>query len=273
WILGWFMCKAVSYLQGVSVSASVNTLVAISLERFLAICYPMKGQITTRVARNVIVLIWTFSLLISLPWAVHFSLTPLTPDLPDIELCVEMWPHPSSELLYFILANLVLCYLFPLCLITACYVGIWVKVWRRHIPGETNGNARVSSVIQRSKLKVVKMMLIVVIIFVMSWLPLYIIFTRIKIGGDIEPNSLEENILVVIAPIAQWLGSSNSCINPVLYAFLNKKFRKGFKAIIKSKKCCGTLRYETPSSMVLTTRAVTLRSTQRFNGTHSTTAV
>ncbi|XP_076325264.1 neuropeptide SIFamide receptor-like [Tachypleus tridentatus] len=263
------MCKAVSYLQGVSVSASVNTLVAISLERFLAICYPMKGQITTRVARKIVALIWSFSLLISLPWAVHFSLSPLTPDFPDIELCVEMWPHPSSELLYFVLANLVLCYLLPLCLITACYVGIWVKVWRRRVPGETN----VSSAIQRSKLKVVKMMLIVVVIFVLSWLPLYVIFTRIKIGGDIKPNSLEENILVITAPIAQWLGSSNSCINPVLYAFLNKKFRQGFKAIIKSKKCCGTLRYETPSSMVLTTRAVTLRSTQRFNGTLSVTAV
>ncbi|XP_013793079.1 neuropeptide SIFamide receptor-like [Limulus polyphemus] len=241
--------------------------------KYLAICYPMKGQITTRIARKMVLFIWSFSFLISLPWAVHFSLTPLAPDLPEVELCVEMWPHSSSELLYFILANLVLCYLLPLCLITACYVGIWIKVWRRHIPGETDGNARVSSVIQRSKLKVVKMMLIVVIIFVMSWLPLYIIFTRIKVGGDIEPNSLEENVLIIAAPIAQWLGSSNSCINPVLYAFLNKKFRKGFKAIVKSKKCCGTLRYDSASSVILTTRAVTLRSTNRLNESLLTSTV
>lgn len=40
WTLGTFMCKAVSYTQGVSVSASVNTLVAISIERCVTISYP-----------------------------------------------------------------------------------------------------------------------------------------------------------------------------------------------------------------------------------------
>lgn len=46
----------------------------------------------------------------------------------------------------------------------------------------------------------------------------------------------------VATPIAQWLGSSNSCINPILYAFFNKKYRRGFAAIIRSRSCCGRLR-------------------------------
>ncbi|XP_042873443.1 neuropeptide SIFamide receptor-like [Penaeus japonicus] len=33
WMLGWVMCKFVAYVQGVSVSASVNSLVAVSLDR------------------------------------------------------------------------------------------------------------------------------------------------------------------------------------------------------------------------------------------------
>lgn len=33
WFLGWFMCKAVAYIQGVSVAASVYSLVAVSLDR------------------------------------------------------------------------------------------------------------------------------------------------------------------------------------------------------------------------------------------------
>ncbi|KYN08365.1 Neuropeptide FF receptor 2 [Cyphomyrmex costatus] len=37
WILGWFMCKAVAYIQGVSVAASVYSLVAVSLDSFIAI--------------------------------------------------------------------------------------------------------------------------------------------------------------------------------------------------------------------------------------------
>ncbi|CAG9797936.1 unnamed protein product [Chironomus riparius] len=33
WILGWFMCKTVPYIQGVSVAASVYSLIAVSLDR------------------------------------------------------------------------------------------------------------------------------------------------------------------------------------------------------------------------------------------------
>jgi hypothetical protein len=77
WIMGWVICKTVPYLQGVSVSASINTLVAISVERCLAICYPLKWQMTSRACRVVVFLIWTFSLIITLPWAIFFRLYPL----------------------------------------------------------------------------------------------------------------------------------------------------------------------------------------------------
>jgi hypothetical protein len=75
--MGWVICKTVPYLQGVSVSASINTLVAISVERCLAICYPLKWQMTSRACRVVVVVIWMFSLIITLPWAIFFGLQPL----------------------------------------------------------------------------------------------------------------------------------------------------------------------------------------------------
>lgn len=73
---------------------------------------------------------------------------------------------------------------------------------------------KVITIVFFSKVKVVKMLVVVVIIFVVSWMPLYIIFARIKLGGDV--NHWEENILAYITPVAQWMGSSNSCINPIL---------------------------------------------------------
>jgi hypothetical protein len=33
WLLGWWMCKTVPYVQGVSVAASVYSLIAVSLDR------------------------------------------------------------------------------------------------------------------------------------------------------------------------------------------------------------------------------------------------
>ncbi|PRD24318.1 UNVERIFIED_CONTAM: SIFaR [Trichonephila clavipes] len=209
---------------------------------------------TTSLARKIIAVIWIFSLLITLPWALYFQ---LESEDSETYYCVERWPHEESEKAYFLGANLSICYLLPLIIISICYVGIWIKVWKRSIPGETKGT-NADSVMQRSKLKVVKMMVIVVVLFVVSWLPLYIIFTMVKLGITVEENSIKEKVLVVMVPIAQWLGASNSCINPVLYTFYNKKFRKGFMAIIRSRSCCGTLRYETTHKG---TKSTVLRST------------
>lgn len=259
WMLGWFMCKTVSYLQGVAVSASINTLVAISVDRCLAICYPLKCQLSTRSVRKILLVIWSFSVAITFPWALYFTLQPIHPSIPGVTICVEQWPDERFSTLYFILAHLVLCYLFPLLLIIVCYACIWVKVWRRNIPGESK---QTDVMVQKSKLKVVKMMLVVVVIFVLSWLPLYIIFTRLKLGTAPEEGSVDWNLMLILTPVAQWLGASNSCINPVLYAYFNRKFRRGFVAIVKSRSCCGTLRE--PSSM----RGTTIRSAAGGAGGH-----
>ncbi|CAL8142351.1 unnamed protein product [Orchesella dallaii] len=247
WILGEWLCQFVSYLQGVSVSASIDTLIAIAIERYLAICHPMKCQISTRVCRILILIIWTFSFSISLPWAIYFRLTPLNPNIPDSELmvCTEEWPNAKLGNVYFAVAHLLFCYLLPLTLITICYTLILRKVSMRKIPQETK-NLSTELLVQRSKMKVIKMLLLVVVLFAMSWLPLYSIFTRVKFGP--QPSEWEDQLIRTITPIAQWLGSSNSCINPILYAFFNKKYRTGFKAVLMSRSCCSTLRVEVSAS-------------------------
>jgi len=230
---------------------------------------------TRRTARKIIIVIWLFSFIIASPWAVVFTLQPIDETLPDIMVCRDVWEDPKTEETYFIVANLGLFYIVPLIIITACYLAIWLKVWKRNIPGATENsdtktgkslNLQMDMLMQRSKLKVAKMMVIVVVIFVISWLPLYIVFTRIKMGGGFESESFDEKLFMAMAPFAQWLGSSNSCINPILYAFFNKKYRNGFAAIIKSKRCCGTIRYESTSTASAFYRqgTTTTRATRRM---------
>lgn len=96
--------------------------------------------------------------------------------------------------------------------------------------------------IHRSKVKVIKMLLVVVVSFALSWLPLYVLATRIKFGGS-SLSETEADVIDSLIPLAQWLGASNSCINPILYAFFNRRFRVGFRAILTSRSCCKPLRY------------------------------
>lgn len=148
-----------------------------------------------------IVFIWFIALTTTLPWAIFFDLVVIFGDAPDVQLCIEVWPASMNGALYFLIANLVFCYILPMILITLCYVLIWIKVWRRNIPTDTK-DAQMERMQQKSKVKVVKMLVAVVILFVLSWLPLYVIFARIKLGGDIEV--WEEEILQIATPIAQW---------------------------------------------------------------------
>lgn len=201
-----------------------------------------------------------------IPWALFFDLVNIYSDAPDIQLCVEVWPDSLDGSLFFLIANMVFCYFLPMGLIMLCYVLIYIKVWRRNIPTDTK-DAQMERMQQKSKVKVVKMLVAVVILFVLSWLPLYAIFARIKLGGEIEP--WEEEILVIVTPIAQWLGASNSCINPILYAFFNKKFRRGFVAIIKSRKCCGRLRYYETVAMM--SSSTSMRKSSHFYNNNSST--
>lgn len=117
--------------------------------------------------------------------------------------------------------------------------------YRRDIPSDTK-DIQLTRIQRRSKFKVVKMLLVVVIVFTLSWLPLYTFWLLVKF---IEPQNLPQwlqSALPVAVPLAQWLGASNSCINPVLYAFFNKKYRLGFQALIHSGSCCTPIRIDLP---------------------------
>ena len=163
--------------------------------------------------------------IVILPWALVFD---LVDDAGEI-FCVEVWPDHVDGDLYFLVGNLLLCYLLPLSGISLCYTLIWFRVLQRKIPRDTASVASVKKIHRKARFGVLKMLMVVILVFLLSWLPLYVIFTRIKFGPQLE--LWEQSLYSIITPLAQWLGSSNSCINPILYTFLNAKFRRAFLAI------------------------------------------
>lgn len=72
------------------------------------------------------------------------------------------------------------------------------------------------------------MVFVVIITFALSWLPLYTIFCVVKFWDYLLYDEKTQSIVNLILPVAQWLGASNSCINPIVYAYMNRKFRLSF---------------------------------------------
>ncbi|CAG7828595.1 unnamed protein product [Allacma fusca] len=136
------------------------------------------------------------------------------------------WPDPSLKL-YYSLALMILQYFFPLVVLVFTYTRIAVAVWGKRAPGEAeDGRDRR---LAKSKRKMIKMMLTVVIVYTISWLP----FNVIMVFSDVHGNSFwEYKPLKYIFTVTHWLAMSHTVWNPVIYCWMNSRFRVGFRSAV-----------------------------------------
>ncbi|XP_044878630.1 neuropeptide FF receptor 1 isoform X1 [Mauremys mutica] len=246
-ITGWpfdnAMCKMSGLVQGMSVSSSVFTLVAIAVERFRCIVYPFRQKLTLRKALITIVIIWVLALIIMCPSAVtltvtrdeyHFMVDAYNNSYP-LYSCWEAWPDKGMRKIYTtVLFSHI--YVAPLTLIVIMYARIAFKLFKSSAPiggsqSEENEGRRVS----KRKVKVINMLIIVALFFTLSWLPLWTLMLLTDYGNLTE---YQLNVITVyIFPFAHWLAFFNSSINPIIYGYFNENFRRGFQEAFKVQLC------------------------------------
>ena len=192
------------------------------MHRYLAICHPLRFKLHYRQARVIVTLIWLEAVSVMIPWPLHYNVVKIDIEGHCFMSCKQNWPFPSQERDYFLGAIFVTCYCVPLTLISVFYALITWRVWFRHSPGVLNSP---DGVLQRSKVKVVRMLLILTAIFAASWLPLYALML-------VCYYSRCPDISVTLQPIFQWLGSSTSCVNPIIYCFASNKWRDEFRKLM-----------------------------------------
>lgn len=75
WSFGSFLCPVVNYSQAVAVFVSSYTLVAISIDRYMAIMWPLRPRMTKRLASLIILTVWIISMVTVAPILVFSKLT------------------------------------------------------------------------------------------------------------------------------------------------------------------------------------------------------
>ncbi|XP_017485703.1 PREDICTED: cholecystokinin receptor type A-like, partial [Rhagoletis zephyria] len=122
-IFGEFFCKLIQFSQAASVAVSSWTLVAISCERYYAICHPLRSRTwqTINHAYRIIGFIWFGSIICMTPIAVFSQLMPTSRQ--GLRKCREQWPEDTIayERSYNIFLDLVLLVL-PLLILCAAYI-------------------------------------------------------------------------------------------------------------------------------------------------------
>ena len=114
---------------------------------------------------------------------------------------MEVWPNERASKTYFLAVNLGLQYLLPLLIIIFFYILLFIKIWKRKMPKMmrqssddtlSDWNTRI---VEKSKIKVLKMLIAIVSLFALSWLPLYAIFARLKLGPPLDETTFEGNLM------------------------------------------------------------------------------
>ncbi|CAF0711474.1 unnamed protein product [Brachionus calyciflorus] len=84
--------------------------------------------------------------------------------------------------------------------------------------------------------KAIKTLGIIMGIFIICWLPFFIMYVSIPLANV-------ENFPLMAERVITWIGYVNSFINPIIYALTNKDFRKSYISTLKSisKKLCPSL--------------------------------
>ncbi|XP_009900880.2 galanin receptor type 3 [Dryobates pubescens] len=216
WLFGAFACKAVHFLIYLTMYASSFTLAAVSVDRYLAIRYPLKSRDlrTSRNAGVAIVAIWSLSLLFAGPYLSYYQIV----HYHGVPICVPIWEDQRRKVLDVL--TFVFGYLLPVSVVSLAYARTIKFLWTSVDPIERILESR------KAKCKVTKMIVAVAILFCLCWLPHHVVILCFWFGR------FPFNRATYACRLASHcLSYANSCLNPIVYALISKHFRKRFKQV------------------------------------------
>ncbi|XP_066537851.1 cholecystokinin receptor type A [Hoplias malabaricus] len=288
-VFGSGICKVATYFMGISVSVSTFNLVAISLERYSAICNPLTSRTwqTKSHAAKVITATWLFSFLLMLPYPICSNLVPYRRNNNSTgNMCRPDWPSDFIQQSWYVLLLLVL-FLVPGIVMMTAYGLISVELYRgikfemanrksnrdrESSTGSLKANDSDGCYLQSSKKKlskpleqhqaltvtssnpksplsrvcsnsptanlmakkrVIRMLLVIVVLFFLCWMPVFAVNAWRAFDKRMADRLLSG------APISfiHLLSYTSACVNPIIYCFMNKRFRQGMLATFS---CCSS---------------------------------
>jgi len=274
--LGNVTCKILSYVGSLLLFCSIFNLVAIAIDRYLAVTRPLTYKLSSKwVVKIGIPAVWLISALLS----VEGALTPKLLYFEDQKMLLCKFDRSSVEV-YSLLCCLVVSFI----VLIVLYSIICYRIWRRNIPGEVSNNQQALAI--RTARKVTVLMISIVIVFVVSWaLVFYMLSDLIHVGSSDISSILHHPMVFAMS---FWLILNSSACNPCLYFIFIESYRHSLKTtclylrllVPEPRPCCIGLgrRFEnagpmrnrhTLNSFVQEEGAVELTAYSSFNHTHS----
>ena len=224
WITGNFGCK-IEYFCGYNLTIlSLLTVMTMAINRYLCVTNPVLFRNTFSEKRSTIIVAgtWTVSAVIVVVLyfisGIQFHIVTFQPSF-----CFRDYLDTSGSIVFTVILQIVIAV--PSVVIIVCYVKIYLAIHQHNItvaPASQGGNPAFG--IQEAKLT--RMLTVVVVGFYLCWFPVFIANILIVLGVVTKTAAKYSNFFFSF-PIL-----TGSVINPVIYAAMNKSFRRQFLKIL-----------------------------------------
>uniref|UniRef100_A0A1I7RIM2 G_PROTEIN_RECEP_F1_2 domain-containing protein n=2 Tax=Bursaphelenchus xylophilus TaxID=6326 RepID=A0A1I7RIM2_BURXY len=256
WMFGQPICHLLPLVQAVSIFVSTFSLSAIAIDRYNLVVRPHARPLTIHGARNVAVVLWVLSVVVSLPYAYYMRLE--TYEELCGQFCTEIWPSKSMQRSYALVV-LIMQFLLPFVTMSFCYSTIFSKLRER-------ANSKLKKLDERSQLlnihqaldkkdsvklkngddtqranllaqqrRTTTILASMVLIFGLTWLPQNIVTLMLEYDDEIFSHGAK-NYTYLVSMIAHSIAMLTNVANPVLYAWLNPTFKQLFLQFFTNKK-------------------------------------
>ncbi|KAE8598755.1 hypothetical protein XENTR_v10016927 [Xenopus tropicalis] len=216
WPFGDVLCKIVVSIDYYNMFTSIFTLTMMSVDRYIAVCHPVKALDfrTPLKAKCINICIWMLSSSVGIS-AIVLGGTKISDGSTEcaLQFPTHYWYWDTvMKMCVFIFA-----FIIPVFIITICYTLMILRLKSvRLLSGSREKD--------RNLRRITRLVLVVVAVFIVCWTPIHI-FVLVEALVDV-PQSIA---VVSIYYFCIALGYTNSSLNPILYAFLDENFKRCFK--------------------------------------------
>ncbi|XP_072520882.1 chemerin-like receptor 1 [Salminus brasiliensis] len=208
WIFGLFMCKFRYFIKFINMYSSIFIFAIISVDRCVVVMFPVwaQNQRTVKKAFLTVLLVWIISTVLSMPLAIFRDIE----KKKEAKRCFNNYINDQSRIAS-VACRAVFGFVIPLYIIITSYAIIMRKL-------------KFNQMAKKSK-KPFKIMTVLIVTFFICWMPFHT-FTILHI------KYRQSHFVKIGKTFGITLANANSCINPFLYAFMGKDFKKQCYAVL-----------------------------------------
>ncbi|XP_075048170.1 G-protein coupled receptor 65 [Mixophyes fleayi] len=218
WRFPSWLCSLSAFLMHTNLYSSAGFLTCISLDRYLAVVYPLRFHHlrTRRMATFISLVLWIIQIASNIVILIEKEIFNNTNDL----LCYDNYPMEEWKS-NFNIFNVVIGHFMPLVIMVFCYYRIYLAV-------KSN-----QATVDRDKQKIKHLLFVIVVTFILSFTPYHIV---LLIRSIMEPKNCGfAHKIFTPYKLTFALSSINCLADPLLYCFVSETGRADAKAVIH---CC-----------------------------------